>query len=101
MDHLIDPLQESKGCTSKKSYVFVRQKSLSNDPVRVLRAVRLAIQLDFRIATETIQLMKQAISSLGGSPERLRDEIFRLLDNKHVDATLRILENLHLAIYIS
>ncbi len=100
VDHLIDPLQGLKDAHQKILRVC-SSESLSNDPVRVLRAVRLAIQLDFRIATETIQLMKQAISSLGGvSPERLRDEIFRLLDNKHVDATLRILENLGILPYI-
>ncbi len=58
----------------------------------MLRAVRLAAGLEFRIDPETRQEMKQAAGRLPGvSPERLRDELFRILDGPQPGTAVRAL----------
>jgi putative nucleotidyltransferase with HDIG domain len=75
--------------------------SLSDDPVRILRAVRLAAALDFHIEKNTRELMKQSASQLGRiSPERLRDEIFKMLGGPKPDACMRALEMLGVFPYL-
>lgn len=69
--------------------------SLSDDPVRILRAVRQAAALEFKIDLQTRQAMKQAASLLPKiSPERQRDELFKMLEGPKPDASLRALEML-------
>ena len=67
--------------------------AFADDPVRILRGVRLAANFGFSIQLETLEAMKQAARLLGNiSPERLRDELFRLLDGLHPAACLRALD---------
>jgi tRNA nucleotidyltransferase/poly(A) polymerase len=67
--------------------------SLASDPVRVLRAVRQALQFQFRIDPETIRQMRAAAPLLPRiSTERVRDELFRVLDGPRVSLAIRILD---------
>jgi tRNA nucleotidyltransferase/poly(A) polymerase len=67
--------------------------AFTDDPLRILRGVRLAAALDFHIQPETRQAMKQAADRLGRiSGERLRDELFRILEGPKPAACLRALE---------
>ncbi len=67
--------------------------SFSDDPVRILRAVRLSAALDLHIQPETLQAIRQAVPLLPGvSPERLRDELLRILEGPRPAACLRTLE---------
>lgn len=67
--------------------------SFSDDPVRILRGVRLAAQFGFHILPETRTAMKTAAGRLGNvSPERLRDELLRILDGPSPAACLRALD---------
>jgi len=69
--------------------------SLSDDPVRILRAIRQAAAFGLHIDKSTRELMKQATSQLGRvSPERLRDEVFKILSGPKPDAAMRALEML-------
>jgi len=69
--------------------------SLSSDPVRVLRAVRQALQFQFRIMPETIRQAKAAAPLLGQvAAERLRDELFRMLDGPQAALAVRLLDHL-------
>lgn len=69
--------------------------SLSDDPIRILRAVRQAAAFEFKIELETRAAMKQAAALLPGvSPERQRDELFKMLEGPKPDASLRALEML-------
>lgn len=69
--------------------------SLSDDPVRILRAVRQAADFGFHILPETREAMKEAVSSLSKtSLERQRDELFRILEGKEPAIALRALEML-------
>ncbi len=69
--------------------------SLSDDPVRVLRAIRLAASFGFKILPGTRQAMKVAIPALAEtSVERRRDEIFHILEGRQPATALRALEML-------
>lgn len=67
--------------------------AFTDDPLRILRCVRLASQLEFRIETETLRLMRLAIPRIAQvSGERIRDEVFRILDGPRPVAGLRTLQ---------
>ncbi|HSL46480.1 MAG TPA: HD domain-containing protein [Anaerolineales bacterium] len=69
--------------------------SLSDDPIRILRAVRQAAAFGFKIELETRKAMKEAASLLPKvSPERQRDELFKILEGPKPDASMRALEML-------
>jgi poly(A) polymerase len=89
---LIDPLNGASDLRSK----IIRAGSstaLSDDPVRILRAVRQAAAFGFKIELETRKAMKQAASLLPrASPERQRDELFKMLEGPKPDASMRALE---------
>lgn len=69
--------------------------SLADDPVRILRAVRQAAAFGFTIEKNTRQWMKQAVGQIGSvSTERLRDEVFKILNGPKVSAALRALDML-------
>jgi poly(A) polymerase len=75
--------------------------SLKDDPIRILRAVRQAAAFDFKIESETRKAMKQAASLLPNiSPERQRDELFKILEGPGPDASLRALEMLGVFPYL-
>jgi putative nucleotidyltransferase with HDIG domain len=58
----------------------VSGKAFQEDPVRLLRAYRLAAQLDLSIEPETLSLMKRDAADVKGeSGERLRAEMFGML----------------------
>lgn len=75
--------------------------SLSDDPVRILRAVRQAAAFEFKIEPETRKAMKQAANLLPRvSPERQRDELFKMLEGPKPDASMRALEILGIFPYL-
>lgn len=93
-DSMFDPLKGTDDLRAK----LIRAcspESLNNDPIRVLRAVRHAAKLGFRIDLETRQKMKQAAGKLrSASPERLRDELFRILEGPQPGTAVRAIEML-------
>jgi len=69
--------------------------AFSDDPVRILRAVRLAAAFGFHILPETRQAMKKAVKLLPNvSAERQRDELFRILEGQQPATSLRALDML-------
>lgn len=91
---IFDPLNGANDVRAKRIRVCAPE-SLSDDPVRVLRAVRLAAGLSFQIEAETRQKLKQAARELRSvSPERLRDELFRILEGPQPGTAMRALEML-------
>ncbi len=91
---IFDPLKGANDLRAKLIRACTPE-SLANDPVRVLRAVRLAAGLDFQIDKGTRQKMKQAAEGLRSvSPERLRDELFRILEGPQPGTAIRALEML-------
>ncbi len=67
------------------------------DPLRLLRAVRFAAVLDFKITPETLKNIK-AMSDLITKPakERVRDELFKIFETKKAAGYIRLLDKLDL-----
>lgn len=76
-------------------------QSFQNDPVRILRGVRLAQGLDLRLLPETLAAMRQVARRLPEiSAERRRDELLRILEGRQVRTAVRILDDLGALQYI-
>lgn len=97
---LIDPLNGASDLRAK----LIRacsHTSFSEDPVRILRAIRQAAALEFKIELETRNEMKQTANLLPKvSPERQRDELFKMLEGPKPDASIRALEMLGVLPYL-
>ena len=91
---IIDPLNGAEDIRAK----IIRacsSASLTDDPIRILRGVRLAASFDFKIDLVTRGAMKEAASLLPNvSPERQRDELFKILEGPKPDSSMRALEML-------
>ena len=88
----IDPLGGAQDLREKRIRAC-SETAFTDDPVRILRAIRQAAALSFSIQPETRKLMKAAVPLLKKvSPERLRDELFKILEGPRPDASIRALE---------
>jgi putative nucleotidyltransferase with HDIG domain len=100
IDSLLDPLgglndllaKQLRACTSG---------TFDDDPVRILRGVRLAADFGFRIHPETIHLMRISAAQLERvSPERIRDELFRILGGPRPGPSVQALDMLGVLPYL-
>jgi tRNA nucleotidyltransferase/poly(A) polymerase len=67
---------------------------LLDDPIRSLRAIRLAILLELEIEAITLKEVKGAVHLLVEvSPERVRDEFFKILDLPHPGRAIRLMDH--------
>ncbi|MEX0787514.1 MAG: hypothetical protein WD906_04785 [Anaerolineales bacterium] len=74
-----------------------RESSIRDDPVRALRGVRLAVDLNFRIEPTTRDRIRSDGGDLGRiAPERIRDELVRILSSSRPGRALRLLDHLGL-----
>jgi tRNA nucleotidyltransferase/poly(A) polymerase len=90
-DRLIDPLGGMKDLGAKILRAC-SSLSMSDDPARTLRAVRLAVGLQFMIEPATLDLIKTAAPLIERiSPERVRDEVFRMLESSGASRCLQLL----------
>jgi putative nucleotidyltransferase with HDIG domain len=91
-DTIHDPLGGAMDLKEKRLRAC-SPSTFMDDPVRILRGVRIAANFGFHILPETRKAMKEAGSLLGNvSPERLRDEFFRILDGLQPAACMRALD---------
>ena len=77
----------------------VSEASIRNDPLRALRAVRLAAELGFGLAPETELAIRRDGAAIGSpqvAGERIRDELARLLALPHSAGSLAHLHELGL-----
>jgi len=75
----------------------VSERSIKRDPVRALRAVRLAASLGFALANETRALMRRDGAAIAGvSGERVRDELAKLLCQPSAAQWLHVLDQVGL-----
>jgi tRNA nucleotidyltransferase/poly(A) polymerase len=92
-DHqIIDPCQ---GARDLKDGLIrsTSDQALQEDPLRGLRAVRMAAQLGFLILPDTKDLIRKSGNDLlEVSPERIRDELFRTLEGPNQAAALMALQ---------
>ncbi len=71
--------------------------AIEDDPLRALRAVRLATELDLKIEPQALMRIREARSGLARvSPERIRDEWLRVLQADRPGRPLRVLDHLGL-----
>jgi poly(A) polymerase len=93
-ESIMDPLHGTDDLL-KKRLRACSVSSLSNDPVRILRGVRFSVDLGLNIVPETVDLMREAALYIARvSPERLRDELFRILVLAHPSTSLCLLDML-------
>jgi len=70
--------------------------SFIDDPLRILRAVRFATYYSFRIEPQTISLLREAIPDLERvAHERIRDELFFLLESRRTRTAFHLLDRLN------
>jgi tRNA nucleotidyltransferase/poly(A) polymerase len=92
---VIDPYKGGRDLQEKKlrpvsAYCF------SADPLRVIRAVRYAVNLDLKMETVTSELIRDAVPGLKNiSFERKRDELFKIFDGRNVYTALYLLGHFH------
>jgi len=97
---ILDPLDGASDLRSKIIRVC-SETSLQDDSIRILRAVRQAAAFEFRRDPGTRKAMKQAVSLLPKvSPERQRDELFKIFEGPHPNTALRALEILGVFPYL-
>ena len=71
--------------------------SISDDPIRMLRAYRFAATLDFTIHRETATIIQDSVSLLDTvSVERIRDELFKILSAHNSVAYLKEMDDVGL-----
>jgi putative nucleotidyltransferase with HDIG domain len=94
LTHLVDPLN---GAADLRQGLLraCAPTAFQHDPLRILRLARQAVSLGFKVPPETMHLARQALPGLANiSPERTRDEIFRILDSPQPVTALRMLDRL-------
>lgn len=68
-----------------------------DDPLRLLRAIRIAHRLQFRLARSTSALLQRDASLLiKAAPERIRDELLQIINLPGIEAAIQALDDYHL-----
>ncbi len=93
---LIDPYN-GQGDLKAKTIRAVSDTAFKDDPLRALRAVRLAAELGFHIEPKTEELLRRDAHLITKvSAERVRDELSKILAQPNADRHLRQLDDLGL-----
>ncbi len=80
---IIDPAGGRKDLKNR-IVTAVRAKNLGNDPLRTIRAYRIAAELGFRIEKHTREKIKRYAHGLTNvAPERITEEFFKILSNNN------------------
>lgn len=78
-----------------------RRTSFTDDPVRVLRALRLCASLGFTMTQETESLLRSAVPRvLSCSQERVRDELLQMLDRPDAARWIREADRLGIVRFV-
>jgi poly(A) polymerase len=86
---------------AKRQIKAVVPTAFQNDPVRILRAVRQAQELEFEIEPHTERYLRQAAPELSSaSPERQRDELLKLLNTSVPGQAVQELHRLGILPYL-
>ena len=93
-DALLDPLG-GLGDLDHSLIRAVQATAIRDDPLRALRAVRFAIELGFDIEPSTKRLIAEDAPLLAGvAPERVSEELTRLLAKPDASRGVRLMEDL-------
>ena len=93
-EKVIDPF-DGRGDIRAKNVRALKPSVFQEDPIRLLRAVRLAARLSFKIEEETAQFISRYAALLSSaSPENIRDEFLAILSldgaRKHLETLDRL-----------
>ena len=96
VDNIIDPYLGVKDINTKVIKT-VSDHSFQEDPLRLLRCIRLYAELDFEIAAQTIELLKSNVYKINDiSGERIREEVFKILSLSSTQDCFNILDEVGL-----
>jgi tRNA nucleotidyltransferase (CCA-adding enzyme) len=77
--------------------VGIATERIQEDALRMLRAIRFAVQLGFTLDPELVEAIKQhALLLKDVSPERIRDEFFKMLVSDHPKQAIELLDETQL-----
>jgi len=94
--HLVDPLGGQRDLERRLIRV-VSDRAFQDDPLRMLRAVRQAVALDFTIDPDTQALIRRQAPLIDQpAAERVRDELVKLFAQPHAIGGLETLDRLDL-----
>lgn len=99
-DEIIDP---TSGLLDIKDGILraTSSRSFLDDPIRILRAIRFAVLFDSRIDPQTLEWMRESVERFVVlSPERIRDEVFRIFSLPRPIRALRLIDHLNLTVHI-
>jgi poly(A) polymerase len=100
LDILVDPFH---GLEDLKSKVLrsCLASSMEDDPLRVMRGLRIANSFGLRILPDTLALMRKASPGLVRiSPERRRDELFKILAGPRPAVSIQAMQHLGMMPFI-
>ncbi len=90
-------LHGGRGDLASKVLRVVSEGAFDDDPVRLIRAPRFAAQLGLTITEETRETVRLKARMLGlSSPERVRDELLKILALPDARDSVRVLDDLGL-----
>jgi putative nucleotidyltransferase with HDIG domain len=93
---IVDPCRGIEDI-EKRRIRLTHSSALKDDPVRTLRAIRLALELDFNLTAETAAAIKEAAPLLENvSMERARDELLKMFQLPEPGRSLSSLAELEL-----
>lgn len=91
---LVDPFEGVRDLR-RRLIRLVSDHAFQGDPVRLMRAVRLAHGLGFRVSRQTVEAARRDAFLLGGAaPERLLSEVVATLDLQGASAAVRLWDKL-------
>jgi putative nucleotidyltransferase with HDIG domain len=102
-DILVDPYKGQKDIKDKIiNTVGNPEERFSEDALRMLRAIRFSTQLDFVIASDTLNAIFKLADNISHiSKERIRDEFVKIIQSKNPMQGLLMCQKLGLLKYIS
>ncbi len=91
-EHVVDPFGGREDLASSRIRA-VSDAAFRDDPVRLLRAIRISAELDFSIEPHTGALIRRDAGLLqAASKERARDELFKILAMDQAGSLLRLMD---------
>ncbi len=96
LKQIIDPLGGQQDLLAKKVLNMCSKDSISSDPIRALRALRMGLQFNLRLHPATTSAVRGAASALRADsdtlqqPERVRDELFKGFQKTNAASLLRL-----------
>lgn len=94
MENLLDPMGGIADLRAKRLRAC-SGSTFYDDPIRILRGIRFAAEIDLRITPDTLQQMREAVGELHrSSPERIRNELMRIMVGPRIGSAIRALDML-------